>query len=66
MVNLKHISVTELIHDNVVGEFIDRLIDLKNLEKLELVGALQKTDKYLMVFKPWVGREVRTDRWSHA
>jgi hypothetical protein len=41
MVNLKHISVTELIHDNVVGEFIDRLIDLKNLEKLELVGALQ-------------------------
>ena len=38
--NLKHISISEKIDNDIVDEFINKLINLKHLEKLELVGAL--------------------------
>ena len=39
--NLTHVSIRDPIDNTVVNDFIDELIGLDNLEKLELVGALK-------------------------
>ena len=39
--NLRHVSIRDPIDNSVVNDFIDELMGLDNLEKLELVGALK-------------------------